>query len=467
MKLCRLLLILLASVILPCFARPTISLQAHQPVSVLQVSGHFIVHYQQGTKTSLVVLSGPSNRVHLVQKGHALMLEESADFWQNLWGSTQQPIDVILKTPALSRIALSGHTAFIGKGLKTQALSVQDNSSAHVVLSGPALTLAHVFAQHGSLSLMDVKGQQVAFVLGGKAHVIVSGHILKATIKASDHALLDATHLVIGHVLAKTADQALLLLNSKQGLQASALDNSVIEYGPQHQAVQFYAGGQLFLSSFSAVHVAGNIDLHLVQAQEPRLLMQDKNLLNKHIFAKIIHHTLWLNMTDAQLKDAPVVTLELPALHQLSVVGAASVSGHDLDFNDLSILASGQSKVFLDGMLSNVSVVARQAGHVRLEWVRGQYADATVSQEAGVKFAGMVKVSHLSAVDKGSINAPYLRVNHALVSASDFSLIKLSPVDSLHAFASDRSNILLYKRPAALSDVTSQNANVLQVAWHR
>lgn len=218
------------------------------------------------------------------------------------------------------------------------------------------------------------------------------------------------------------------------------------------------------LLEFNAISVRGPIRLTIEQVKEnePNYIKFSSGQRSP-VSTTIKDGTLYLQADDSQ--QTTEITAGLHQLNQLMADEGSSVVSKQLTSASLSIDANTSGSIELFGMVTLDRILTSGKGAIRIQWVDTPRLRIDGSDNSAIHLAGVAGAVEMRLRDESHFYGQYLRIDRIFVQTKNYAVAKLSVNDSLKAFAYDHSNIYYYKRPAELTEFTSDSGNVLQVNW--
>lgn len=218
------------------------------------------------------------------------------------------------------------------------------------------------------------------------------------------------------------------------------------------------------LADFNTISVRGPIHLTLEQtADGSQNFFQFLDKPGGPVSFSVKNGTLYV---EAEANNSPTTAkVGVAQLTQLMVDGNASVTSKNLSTSSLSLDANTSGNIELSGMVNIDRILSSGTGLINIQWVDSSRLRIDGSSKSKIKLAGVAKTVEMRLRDESQFSGQYLRIDQIVVQTKDYSTAKLLVNDSLRAFAYDHSNIYYYKKPAELTEFTSDSGNILQLGW--
>lgn len=217
---------------------------------------------------------------------------------------------------------------------------------------------------------------------------------------------------------------------------------------------------------FNGIHVSGNFIVHLYPARHA--MVNIENIAAANIDCEVDGHTLFLAIPKAAQKQIPFpieVSIGMPYINYLVTDGNTVVRGKNLRGEMMTIMATGDSHIHLDGRFNIKRIDAENNSEVALQWISGD--DIAISGEgaAQITVAGIAELLQADLQESACLHAKYLRAKVVLIHTMDQAVAKIIATQTLYAFAGERSNIYYYTTPDYLLKDTEISGNVLQLGY--
>lgn len=164
-------------------------------------------------------------------------------------------------------------------------------------------------------------------------------------------------------------------------------------------------------------------------------------------------------------KGEGVIKITSPALKKIVVSNNGVVKAKNFLSDGLSIEAYDNSIIDLEGRFVVNKIYQRGGAKINLGWVDSDVVYVDVGGSGSICLYGVAAKMVAKLSNNVSVNARYLRAKTAGVFAENLSQITITPLNSLKAFAKDKSKIFYYNRPKNLDIVSRDFGNVLQLGW--
>jgi hypothetical protein len=226
------------------------------------------------------------------------------------------------------------------------------------------------------------------------------------------------------------------------------------------------ANYNLKLPPFSALQVRGPVDVHVITSpsfQSSSYVIEGPH--QRWVSAIRKNHMLVLRASTHNGSRSSV-TVKMPEINFLSVSGSAQVSSRNVRSDGLTIRDAGYGYIHLTGMVDLHKIVNLGNGYVDVSWVNSRNFTLSGFGQSYTRVAGISKNLYARLYGHAGLDATYLRAQNVFVSTQDYANAKVLPIQRLHAFANNQSNIYYYKYPRTKNLSTQEIGNVLQLGWH-
>ena len=159
-----------------------------------------------------------------------------------------------------------------------------------------------------------------------------------------------------------------------------------------------------------------------------------------------------------------VVNLNIYHLNYLSVKNGI-VQGHNIKGKQLKMITSGRAVVHLSGDVNATHIITKNRSEVTLGWVQSETLNVIAFNSSIIHLSGVVHDLTARVYNNARLDANYLRANSAWMLTTNSAAASISPIDSLHAFARNKSNIYYFKTPKHIQITTRQSGDVLQMGY--
>ena len=225
------------------------------------------------------------------------------------------------------------------------------------------------------------------------------------------------------------------------------------------------------LSLFTGVIASSDIVVHLQNSRTQKVSVHYQlEQGRQQVTADVRNGILYLHdVTDRKPHQIGVnplhVTVASNRIKFIELRDKSSAVSKNYTSVPMMLINKSVGVVDLHGMLSMRSIDQCSTGTINIDWVQGPHVKVTSSGSGVVKLAGSVDVLDLTALGNAHVDAKYLRSQNVMVKTTGVSDAAVTPINSLNAFAHDRSNIYYYKRPKHMEPRTFAHGNVLQMDY--
>lgn len=209
----------------------------------------------------------------------------------------------------------------------------------------------------------------------------------------------------------------------------------------------------------NAIAVKGAIKLIISGTKNPNV-SDTVNYPFQSVSAKVSNHTLYLEgLSRTAMKT---VRVNLHDLKSLRVDGRVTIIGNNVHSTGLNLRANSTGNISLNGRMTVNKINNRGPNHITLRWVKSH--NLTINSSAGrLTLAGSVQQMQVKLRNNAALDAQYLRAQRINVQTKGTAIAKVLPIYSLHAFATEHSQIYFYNAPKYISRYTRSSGNILQL----
>lgn len=212
----------------------------------------------------------------------------------------------------------------------------------------------------------------------------------------------------------------------------------------------------LDLAPFTSIVIGGDVRAELVNGS-PGI---DVKRQQEHDYGcpySVINHVLYIDNLSYDTK----VKISAPELKKIIVIDHATLSANNFKTGRLNITAKGYGVIELKGKYDLGKIRQFGYGKIYASWVNSQ--SLSIESDAGgpIYLAGRADNLIVKITKDALLYASFLRAKKAYVFATDQASAEILALDTLGAFAVDRSSVHYYKRPKELTVVTRNSGRVL------
>jgi len=183
------------------------------------------------------------------------------------------------------------------------------------------------------------------------------------------------------------------------------------------------------------------------------------------ISAKLRKRTLYID-DDALSATPRVITLTTGALRSITVADGCRMRGrHVRSYGGLTITSRDSGSLNLTGVLNVTKIVMTGSGTIKLRWVNSHKLHIYNAGSGLISLAGVADYVYARVYNTGRLDAKYLRAQNVLIQTQNSARADVLAVDSLNAFAGQRSNIYYYKWSSHQLTHARFSGNVLPMAF--
>ncbi len=228
-----------------------------------------------------------------------------------------------------------------------------------------------------------------------------------------------------------------------------------------YAALPVWSEKELALGDFTSVDSQYINDLEIIGGgDKARVILSGDARMFAYVKSSVSNNVLHL-----RAPHGVHVLIKTPHLQQISVVGEGQVYGKALDgVGPLSVSAAGAVEVYLRGPVNLTNVTTTGSSVVRGWWLDAQDLHVMSSGQSRLFLTGRVFRESLDLFGSSVVDASRLRSKQIVVQTSHRSIAKVLPLDGLTAYANNASRIEYFKEPRRLTSFSGQQGNVLHVA---
>ncbi len=216
------------------------------------------------------------------------------------------------------------------------------------------------------------------------------------------------------------------------------------------------------LRPFNAIKTRGMVKIRLYHAAHNSISMSRRT--RKLSIVNIRHHTLYI-MGPAGMWRPVKIRIGIASLKRLSTHDSSIIEGKKLSSRGLIITAYDNSRIRLSGKLTITSIKALDQSQVYCRWISSRELKTYSIGSGAIRLAGSVDKLRSRLFGQSHLVARYLRTKYAWIRTHNHASASITPVIALRAFAADHSNIYYYKYPRRLTRDSTEEGNILQLAW--
>ena len=397
-------------------------------------------------KTDLIIHGNASKQkvvLHPGTKSSAVFVENSTLTIKPSVFNSRIKVDVYI--PSLQQLTATGTSQVTGDHIRGQDLTINASDNSHITLQNMAITD------------LTVDGHDEANItLGGRANIFSA--------KMQDNSQLFLQRLTYQLATLRNFNNSLTCINSLQGLNAIAYDQSNIFARNIQGGIKYFAAKGTPLPSIRYIQNKGDFDIHLHYAPYSSVVVPVNEALSDPRNITVENHILSLSnglFSSRKRIDISLANLQGLRINDETTVTGKAIHGHKTIIED----ASKGDITLTEGYLDLRSLDVNHSGHVSLYWINSPSLDLTAMGDSQIHLAGIANTLHARVSDTSVLNAQYLRSEETVVQTTHYALAYVLPTKNLRAFSYDQSNIYTYKWPVNETPVSAQWGNILQMDW--
>jgi len=227
-----------------------------------------------------------------------------------------------------------------------------------------------------------------------------------------------------------------------------------------------YKYDYLKVKPFNTLEVSTRLNIELKHSDQYQVIIKSPKGQHTPLDAKSKNHRLTLRWRQIpEHSDRVHVTVKAPNINQLIVQGRTSVTGHNLQYTDLSITNQDQGQIQLEGKIKLTKIAQHSSEPITVSMVYSPHL-TIVSDGAGqIKISGTAESARASLMENAYMDSRYLRCHWLWVKTEDTASADVLATKYLAAFAYGRNNINYYKTPDFAIYDSQVPGDVLQKAY--
>jgi membrane-bound inhibitor of C-type lysozyme len=220
------------------------------------------------------------------------------------------------------------------------------------------------------------------------------------------------------------------------------------------------------LDTFDSIVVDGNTRVELVNGED-KITVSGIKTAKYNCQNRVINRVLYINNgNDDQSIDVDTkVKVSASRLKNITVTDNAVINAKDLRANNLIITAKKYGTINFQGKFGVNKIFQYGNGRINIDWVDSDLLYIESYGDGPIYLGGRACDLSVKLMKNANLHARYLRTKKASIFAVDSAIAEVLVLDTLKAFAVDRSNIFYYKRPKTITVVTKNHGNVLHAGW--
>lgn len=233
----------------------------------------------------------------------------------------------------------------------------------------------------------------------------------------------------------------------------------VTSCAPQKQLLQPTITQNHDLSSFKSLIVSGNTNIELINGPYAINVFgtpKDLQGYQEQLLDKTLSISANYNVT---------IQLSVPELKNITVINNATINAQNFKTNHLTIIAKNNGAIDLKGRINIDKIYQHSNGRITVDWVSSDQLLVESDSNGPIYLAGRANNLTAKLTNNTQLDARYLRTKEATIFTTDKARADVLVLDTLKAFAVNKSNICYYKRPKHLTVVTKNAGNVLHPDW--
>jgi len=223
------------------------------------------------------------------------------------------------------------------------------------------------------------------------------------------------------------------------------------------------------LKPFHSIVARNDINITLRNADTPRVAILDQGHPGLVLVqATVKNGTLYLQETPRPPVGStrPMqVLVEANNIHLIHLRDKSSITADNYHSNRLDIISATSGNILLHTQLEVRHIEQHGKGMISIDWVKTPTLDIFTEGSGLIRVAGSTNTLHIRALDRGKVDAKYLRTEDAVVQTGHEAEVAVRPHLSLNAFASGHSYIYYYKTPESFTPRNYGSGNIFQMRY--
>ncbi len=208
-------------------------------------------------------------------------------------------------------------------------------------------------------------------------------------------------------------------------------------------------------SSWRGITIEQNGEALYKEVDGNELILGNQAVVEKNAQGK--QQTVWLPVR-LTISGCPVAAIETHG-------NAKVMANHWQAHAPVNIHADGNSVINLQGTINLAQVDLSENARLYTSWVNSRDLFFHADQNAYAEFSGVAGRLLAKLENNAELNAKYLRADDLHIRTLDRAEAKVTPLSKFAGFAYGSSNVLYYKTPGHLLDITAESGNVLQMGY--
>lgn len=215
------------------------------------------------------------------------------------------------------------------------------------------------------------------------------------------------------------------------------------------------------LKPFNSIVLTGNTIVELVNGTYAMHVTGTKETLPDYQY-KIKDKILYVEPRTTNLFQ---ITIVAPKLKNITVIDNATLTAKNFKTGRLTIAAKNNGTINLEGWYAVDKIYQFGSGRINIRWLDSSQLFIESNSSGPIHLAGITKNIIAKLSGDTQLDARYLRAEKVSIFTTDNARADVLAVDTLDAFAVDKSNIYYYKRPLHYNVITKDSGNVLHPNW--
>lgn len=213
-------------------------------------------------------------------------------------------------------------------------------------------------------------------------------------------------------------------------------------------------------TGYSKLYVTGSLSVKLVQNNKTN---NASYFLRNNVSFSVRDHALHLSASG----QPHSITLNVSELQSINAAEHASINSDGFkSIKPLSVTATGNSSINLNGHLNVKDVTQKGGSKINLSWLKSDTLNINAQGNGNINLAGTTNSLHAN-INSGTLDGQYLRAKTVFIQTHNTASAKVLAIDNLRAYAKDQSNIYYYKHPKSITQEATRHANILQLKWNK
>ncbi|MDF2866943.1 MAG: hypothetical protein K0S11_413 [Gammaproteobacteria bacterium] len=218
------------------------------------------------------------------------------------------------------------------------------------------------------------------------------------------------------------------------------------------------------LETFNQIQLKGAMQVEIQAGKtQPKLYLEATHPQPDKLKLTVQNGVLIINQSVNDKAAKPKLIIHAPKLTALTVEGENEVKITHLHTTDFSLLSANQGNISIQGVVGLKRLITQGTGTVYIYWLNTSELTVNASGDTKIVLGGKVNTLHATLTQAGSLNARYLATTNAYIRTAHEARADVAARQILDAQAVGHSNIYYYQQPAFLGQHMYERGSVLNV----